>query len=107
MISKEIFIKAIGDIKNINDYGDALYSLNKEFNVDGWIFGLDGINTVLYLLKEIFKDKDEWIDYFVFELNYGKDYKQGMIKDGDGKEIDLSTSDKLYDFLIENMQGRD
>ena len=43
-----------------------------------------------------------WIEYFMYELNFGKKYKKGMIKDKNDKNINLSNSDKLYDFLLLN-----
>ena len=53
------------------------------------------------LLKTAFNDnhKDSWIDYFIWELDFGKKYKSGCITDK-GKDVDISDSGKLYDFLI-------
>lgn len=51
------------------------------------------------LLKLIMNDHDEWIDYFIYELDYGRNYKDGTILDEDGSNIDISSSNKLYDFL--------
>ncbi len=61
-------------------------------------------NTIVEMLHEAmgdtFRDKYgmTWTEYFCFELNYGKNYKPGMVKDK-GENIDLSTPAKLYDFL--------
>jgi hypothetical protein len=38
------------------------------------------------------------IEYFIYELDWGKNYKDGSVSDGD-KNIDLSTPDKLYDYI--------
>lgn len=40
------------------------------------------------------------IEYFMNELNFGKKYKPGMVKDKDGNHIDFSTAIKLYEYLI-------
>ena len=55
------------------------------------------------ILHKLFeeKDVDEWISYFCFELDFGKKYKEGCIKDENGKDIPLATSDDLYTILTE------
>ena len=67
-------------------------------------------NSVLYesilnLLDIIFKQdkKGSWIEYYIYELEFGKKYKEGCVK-SEGKNIDLSDSGKLYDFLIADMK---
>ena len=61
--------------------------------------------SVFNLLDIIFKQdkKNSWIEYFIYELDFGKKYKEGSIKLND-KNIDLSDSEKLYDFLIVDMK---
>ena len=45
------------------------------------------------------KDKDEWIDYFCFELDFGKKWKEGVITEKDGTDIILKTAEDLYNLL--------
>ena len=54
---------------------------------------------VLDLLKLLMHDEMNDIDYFVYELDYGRKYKPGMVNENDGTEIDLSSSEKLYKYL--------
>ena len=56
--------------------------------------------SLLLTLKTMFDDKEDWIEYYCFELNYGKTYTKGDIIDADGNDIVLSTPEQLYDFLI-------
>lgn len=42
--------------------------------------------------------KDSWIEYYIYELNYGKDYRPGCATDKDGN-IDLSDAGALWEFL--------
>ena len=44
-------------------------------------------------------DSCEDIDYFIYELDYGRKYEPGMIKDEHDQDIDFSTAGKLYDYL--------
>lgn len=43
--------------------------------------------------------KDKWIDYFICELDFGREFEMGMVKDKDGSNIDLSDAGKLWEFL--------
>ena len=40
------------------------------------------------------------IDYFCWELDFGKKWKPNMIRDVNNNSIDISTAEKLYDYLI-------
>lgn len=48
-------------------------------------------NQLVKLLQVAMKDehKDSWIEYYLFELDFGKNYKPGCATDNDG-DIDLS-----------------
>ena len=48
------------------------------------------------------QDKNEWISYFVYELDFGKDYEYGSVTqeiDGQICNVDISTPEKLYNLL--------
>jgi hypothetical protein len=61
------------------------------------------VNQIIKLLQfEFGDDHDEsWVDYFIYELNFGEDYKDGCVRRADGSHVDLSSAEKLYDWLIE------
>lgn len=102
-ISKEDFIKAINDIEKVNKYHDSLNSFFQKNEVDGYIFQPDCVDTVLRLLHIVFgeADRDNWIEYFCYELNFGKKWKSGCITKKDGTDIKLETSEDLYNYLME------
>ena len=56
-------------------------------------------STVVFLLRKLLKDAVENIDYYIYELDYGRKYEPGMITDENGHDIDLSSAEKLYDYL--------
>ena len=66
----------------------------------------DCMNAVLNYLKDIFKDKDEWIDYYIYELECGNLYKPGMVL-YHNTEIPLKTPEDLYDILIDNLRAEE
>ena len=56
---------------------------------------------MIKLLSEIFKDEEEgWINYYIYELEFGKRWKPGYIIDN-GRDIKMETPGDLYDYLIE------
>lgn len=54
---------------------------------------------VIKLLEILMRDNAGNILYFIYELDYGKTYQKGCISDQSGN-IDFSTSEKLYDYLM-------
>ncbi len=54
---------------------------------------------VVKLLEKLMKDCGGTISYFIYELDYGKEYQAGCMSDENG-DIDISTSEKVYDYLM-------
>ena len=59
-------------------------------------------STVVFLLKKMLHDKYDYIECFIYELDYGRKYELGMITDENGQDIDIHTPDLLYDFISKN-----
>ena len=55
--------------------------------------------VVVKLLEKLIQDTLGNISYFIYELDYGREYWEGCISDKNGN-IDISTPEKLYDFLM-------
>lgn len=109
MITREEFIDIIEKLKEVNDFvyetNDKARKLNDAiisdfFNASS--LSISHENIVVELLENMFNDKDI-IGWWLYELDYGREYKKGCFQDGKGKNIDISTSGKLYDYLIKNM----
>ena len=60
---------------------------------------------VVKLMERLMRDNAGNISYFIYELDYGKKYKDGYVQDGKGNNIDISTAEKLYDYLIKEAEG--
>ena len=106
-MTKEKFVEIINEIQKLHKYEEDLYALNrryKNYEVDFQFPTLE--DTVVRLLEEVFQCRvDEYvgsdISYFIYELEFGQEWEPGMIIDESGNDIDLSTAEKLYDYLIE------
>lgn len=109
MISKKEFVEIIERLKNYNDLQDKIDDLfksnidNKEMdfmNAGSICIGHETI--VVRLLENIFNDKDT-ISWWLYECNYGRDFSLGDLE-VNGVAIDLSTAEKLYDYLIKEAE---
>lgn len=111
MISKEEFVKIIKRLKDYNDLQDNINELFRD-NIDNQ--EMDFMNAgsicvghetiVVELLENIFNDKDT-ISWWLYECNYGRDFSLGDLE-VDGVGIDLTTPEKLYDYLIKEMEEK-
>lgn len=112
MISKEKFVEIINRLRNYNDLQNKINDLfeenidNKEkdfINAGSICIGHESV--VVYLLEKMF-DTD-MISYFIYELDYGKKYKAGCVLDENMNEIDLSTAEKMYDYLVQDIESEE
>ena len=102
-------IKRLRESSDLQDKVNALFRASRD-NIE-----LDFMNaaalqishesTVVKLLEILMNDSDDGygsnISYFIYELDYGRKYEPGMITDENDREIDLSTAEKLYDYLVQ------
>lgn len=109
MIRKKEFVEIIERLKNYNDLQDKIDDLfksnidNKEMdfmNAGSICIGHESV--VVELLENMFNT--DMISYWIYELDYGKEYKDGYVQDGEGNNIDISTAEKLYDYLIKEAE---
>ena len=105
-LSKKEFVDIINRLHTATDLVDKVEELfrnsrdnlgNDFCNGAGLQISHEGI--VVQLLEKIMGDSCGNISYFIYELDYGKEYKEGCISDNNGF-IDISSAEKLYDFLM-------
>lgn len=106
LISKQEFVEIINRFKDTQDTVDKVNDL---FNNTIDSRSSDYINAsslmichediAVKLLEKIFNDKDT-LSWWLYECNYGRDFKIGDLEDN-GVKIDLTTPEKLYDYLVE------
>ena len=109
MISKEQFIKIIDRLRETNDFVEETNEKARKLDdaVESDFFNAMSLSIshesiVVQLLENMFNDSD-YISWWLYELDFGREYKEFCIQQ-DGEAIDLSTSEKLYDFLIKEME---
>ena len=101
MISQELFVKTMERLEkldhNMGALDNAMHALCPGF---GGFYIPEAVDVTMEVLKEIFNDKDEWIEYCAYELDYLAKYENGTVTWEDGSPIDLSAWENVYDFLI-------
>lgn len=106
MITKMQFVDIINKLKEVNDFvnetNDRARKLSDSvmsdfFNAQS--LSISHENIVIELLEDMFNDS-ELIGWWLYELDYGRKFKMGDLVDN-GVEIDLSTPEKLYNYLKE------
>jgi hypothetical protein len=103
MLSKVVFFDHIEALQDFSEMLDAVYTATNG--------GIDLCNLVTLegnlvdLLETIMDDRGEWISYWAWELEFGKKYRPGCVTDN-GVDVDISTTEKLYDFLVSEHEGR-
>ena len=103
IMDKESFCEVMNAYKSMWDFTDELNMLFDKYRSDGNVYPPMCAETVIDLLEYIFNDKNEWIKYWTMELDFGKDYEDGYVKDGNGNHIPLQTAGDLYDLLVRNI----
>ena len=101
------FKRFIYSIKDYYEKEELLSKALEPFNSSYTIieFCPSIVSSIYDYLEEEFGDKDKWILYWIHDLNYGTnlDLMEGCSYK-DGTKIDISSIEKLYEFLIENQK---
>lgn len=109
ILSKDEFVAIMNEWDETKQYHDALNMVVNKYCDNGYLDQPDCSVGLLHTLSKMFTTNNDsdgcvWIEYFVCELDFGRDYVKGLIQDKDGNEIMLRNAEDLYDLLITNMK---
>lgn len=106
-MTKELFIKAINALEEQMKYDISVSEKLAKVFPNTHAVNLLPDNHILHnMLLEVLKDamkdnhKDSWIEYFIYELGFGKENYRLKVYDKNKKEIPISNASELYDVLI-------
>ena len=106
MISKETFVNTMTRLELLDDHMSDVDTALRALSPDFCGFYIpEVVQIVLDLLKDAFNDDNDWIGYLVCEQDFLHSLKPGDVLDENNNPIDLDSWEKVYDFLIENMEG--
>lgn len=109
IIDKETFCNIID---RLQDYHDLQSQINDLFNNQIDNRELDFMNAgsicighesvVIELLEKMFET--DTISWWIYEMDFGKCFSIGDLVEDNGEEPDLTTVEKLYDYLVKNIK---
>ena len=96
MLSRKCFKEHIQKLKNNAKITDRLYTAS---NGGIQLYEISDLeSSVVSLLQYATRDKSGWVSYWIYELDYGVDYRPGCVTIDDAN-VPLETADELYDCL--------
>lgn len=107
LLTKKEFCEYINFIKARVEAEDKINDLfTEEFSDSIFLPYGRCIDKIVSLLSKIMRCEaiDAWgtndIDYFIYEMNFGKRWPEYTVYDENEKPIPMSTSEEFYDYLI-------
>ena len=102
-LSKEQFCHIINFMKDRSAAQSKIDDLfSKEFT-DSIFLPYSRYETEMLKLLEIVMHDTEsnWISYFIYDLDFGKEWKEDSVLSADNVPIPLRTPEELYNMLVE------
>lgn len=62
-------------------------------------------DLALNILNEVFQDESHWIEYWVYDLDFGQYWEEGKVVEN-GADVPLHTVEDLYNLLMKNMEEK-
>lgn len=102
MLTKEEFKEAINILKAYSAFEDKMYKISNGaielFEVNELQNLQDSYVNLISKAMNLDDSKEYTLDYYLWELNFGKHYTDGCFTENDNA-IDISDDEKLYDYL--------
>lgn len=100
-ILKDIFIDTLNGLEHQSEIDNLCHNAFATILPSDYVTGYD--NNVLYsktikLLQFLVKDKSDVLSYFIYDLEYGKRWKEDCFTEN-GIEYPLRNASELFDFL--------
>lgn len=109
IISYEEFERYIDSIQMVFNVENSLMAISSDVRAKSknefTLYFPSLITEVIELLGKAVDDKDDWISYFIFELDFGKQNDILQVKDSDGNIIPLRTTKDLWNIIKTTQEG--
>jgi len=104
-MTRKEFIDSMKRFIKLRETEEKIHEALQGLDSDGFCsFTMSNYESlVIDLLKKVMNDKDEWISYWFYELERGKNATNDSVRDKDNKPIPIKTLNDLYN-LINNKE---
>ena len=102
-IKKEDFVKAMGSIKKQTEIDDKNSDAFSIILPEDFITRTENVlyDEVIGIWEKLTNDTSKWIEYFIYELNFGKENHRLKVYEKDGvTEIPLANINDLWTILM-------
>lgn len=102
LFTNVLFIDAMTAIKKQIDIDDECTEAFQKILPTDFVSGYNNgaiISKLIEIIELDLDDKDKMIQYFIFELEWGHKYKDGMVTDEKGDNIKLELLTDLWEYL--------
>lgn len=98
-LTKEEFITYMTKLDDSKKYLDKLEEVLGAYLFDGPLYSpIESLEDFIADMCDL-KPGCEDLSYFIYELDFGREYKEGCVLDENDTPLDFSSSEKLYDYL--------
>lgn len=102
-ITKELFLETMRALETQREIDNKCHEAFKVILPHDYVTGYDNDileSQLVKLLQVCTEDSEEesWIYYYMYELNFGKEYKDGCVK-VHKKNVKLATPEDLWNLL--------
>ena len=101
---EELLFKCIRYLMELKEFEDGFQEVLDRapcgYDLHGRSFvDISLVKLMLELLEKLYLDYEKWIKYWIYDLDFGKNWKPGELIDFDGSDIKLETMEDLKSFL--------
>ena len=104
MLTLEVFMNQLQVLRDFQDKKDERQKLVGQMYTSSFVideFGDDLFTSYIRFLALMMNDDGEWIDYYIFETQWGKEIMDITVND---KHHDLRSYEDLYDIITVTMK---
>ncbi len=95
-MDKEQFVALMDEIERIKNREASIMDFYKTLNHDNFVITAE-YDRLVRIASESVDDPDNWVEWWVFENDFGKGGMTASLSGGKMREIE--TSGELYDFM--------
>lgn len=100
MLTFDEFKTYMERIKEYQENEEKVDSALKSLSPDFGGFHIEAFDLTIEMLKKLMKDNYEWIDYYIYETNWGTAFNEPCVYDANENPIPFKTLEDVYNMIL-------